>query len=493
MRPLEIQSKNFADLAKFLGSVDLVPQVPISGVTSNSALVQPGDLFLALPGGKVHGAKFIAKAAELGAVAVVTDLEGAGMEFPKLPMMVIADPKRRAGDIASWVNDFPLRSLVSVGITGTNGKTTTSSLLYQLWQLEKREAGFIGTLGVDIGLDHYPTTFTTPEATELQSIMATMAERHVTHLVAEVSSHALEQSRMAGSHFSIAAFTNLTQDHLDFHGTMANYFAAKAKLFTTEYADIGYVNIDDPYGVRLLEISQIPISTVSRSNSKADWYYLSHNEVSGGFEISLRGAGGILIEGFLPLIGDHNLDNAIMAIALAVQSGLDPLSIASNLRHLQGAPGRLESVNLGQPFRALVDFAHSPDAVRRVLTTLKTDSEHRLIAVLGCGGDRDRTKRPLMGRALQELADVAIFTSDNPRSESPAAILDEMVADVVVATPSAIILDRKAAIVYAVASAEAGDTVVILGKGHEQGQEISGIKYPFDDRKELAMAIEASP
>ncbi len=490
MRPLEPQVKTFSALARFLGSQDMIANTPISGVTSNSLEVNPGDLFLALPGSRFHGAEFIDMAYLRGAVAVITDLEGAGINHMLLPTLVIANPRLRAGDISSWVYEFAFKSLFSVGVTGTNGKTTTTSLLNQLWNLEGRTTGLIGTIGIEIAGDHLPTNFTTPEASEVQSTVAAMRERHVSHMAMEVSSHALHQSRISGSHFNISAFTNLTQDHLDYHETMANYFAAKSKLFTNEYSDKGVINIDDPYGLQLVENAEIPMVTTSRSNRSSNWHFIECEPILHGYQIAIRGVGGVLIESRLPLVGDHNLDNALMAIAIAVESGLDPISIQSNLSKLVGVPGRLESVNLGQTFQAIVDFAHTPDAVIRTLNTLKSTTRGRLIAVLGCGGDRDKAKRPIMGQALVELSDVAIFTSDNPRTEVPGEILSQMTQGLNLRPDDIVEEDRRKAISYAISLASADDVVVVLGKGHEQGQEIEGVKYPFDDRKELALAIE---
>lgn len=464
--------------------------VAVTGIASNTKEIEDGDIFLALPGATVHGAAFIEQAILKGAVAVATD--EAGARHPNsLPTLVISNPRQQAGEISAWIYGHPFRRLSAVGITGTNGKTTTSSLLQQLWSLEGRETGFLGTVGISIGRDEFPTRFTTPEATELQGIAAMMVERHIDNFVMEVSSHALAQLRVRGAHYVAAAFTNLTQDHLDFHGTMEEYFLAKAKLFTTEYSDIGFINIDDDFGRRLVAQCEIPWVSLSRNNSKADWFYNEITSVRQGYEVAIRGTGGILIEGYLPLIGDHNLDNALMAMALSVQTGLDPIAISANMRFLQAVPGRLENVSLGQPFTALVDFAHSPDSVRRVLSTLRKGFSGKIIAVLGCGGDRDRLKRPIMGRALVELADCAIFTSDNPRSEDPEFILSEMIGEIALNDDARAIVDRSLAIQAAVDLAVAGDIVIVLGKGHETGQEIKGIKYPFDDRIELARAIEA--
>ena len=310
MRPLEPQVKTFSALARFLGSQDMIANTPISGVTSNSLEVNPGDLFLALPGSRFHGAEFIDMAYLRGAVAVITDLEGAGINHMLLPTLVIANPRLRAGDISSWVYEFAFKSLFSVGVTGTNGKTTTTSLLNQLWNLEGRTTGLIGTIGIEIAGDHLPTNFTTPEASEVQSTVAAMRERHVSHMAMEVSSHALHQSRISGSHFNISAFTNLTQDHLDYHETMANYFAAKSKLFTNEYSDKGVINIDDPYGLQLVENAEIPMVTTSRSNRSSNWHFIECEPILHGYQIAIRGVGGVLIESRLPLVGDHNLDNS---------------------------------------------------------------------------------------------------------------------------------------------------------------------------------------
>jgi UDP-N-acetylmuramoyl-L-alanyl-D-glutamate--2,6-diaminopimelate ligase len=306
----------------------------------------------------------------------------------------------------------------------------------------------------------------------------------------EVSSHAITLERIRGSHFAVVGFTNLSQDHLDFHKNMEEYFAAKAKLFTFEYADLAVINIDDSYGKRLAEITQLPVVTLSRLDTKANWHYSSLTSDYVGASVSVRGTGGILIEGKTQLHGGYNYDNLLMAIAIAVESGIDPIDIAAILPTLTGAVGRLEAVRLGQNFTALVDYAHSPDAVTRVLETAHEITDGKVIAVLGCGGDRDSTKRTLMGQALHNGADIAIFTSDNPRSEKPEAILEQMVLDIDIVPPSAIIVDRAQAIKTAVDLAEPGDVVLVLGKGHEKGQEINGSIQEFDDRVEIAKAIE---
>jgi len=306
----------------------------------------------------------------------------------------------------------------------------------------------------------------------------------------EVSSHAIALDRIRGSHFAVVGFTNLSQDHLDFHKNMENYFAEKAKLFTHEYADLAVINIDNQHGAILAAQTELPTMTLSRLDTKASWHYTKISRDYLGAHIAIRGSGGILIEGKVQLHGGYNYDNLLMAVALAAESGIDPLDISALLPSLSGASGRLESIALGQSFIAMIDYAHSPDAVSRVLETAREITDGRVIAVLGCGGDRDSSKRVLMGKALQEGADVAIFTSDNPRSEKPQEILIQMVLGLEINEPSAVIEDRTQAIKAAVNEAKDGDLVIVLGKGHEKGQEVNGVILPFDDRIELARAIE---
>jgi UDP-N-acetylmuramoyl-L-alanyl-D-glutamate--2,6-diaminopimelate ligase len=308
----------------------------------------------------------------------------------------------------------------------------------------------------------------------------------------EVSSHAVSLNRIGGAHFDIAAFTNLSQDHLDFHGDMDSYFAAKAALFSYKYADCAYINIDSAWSKKLLETQELPVVQISRHVRSADWYFERIETGVRSTAIAIRGTGGILIETTTKLVGDFNLDNLLMAIAISVASGIDPIDIAAITPKLNGAEGRLEKVDLGQSFSALVDYAHSPDSVTRVLAALRESTAGKIIAVLGCGGDRDKSKRPLMGAALIAGSDVAIFTSDNPRSEDPVQIVKEMVSGLTLPSTSSIELDRKQAIDIAVAAAKPGDVVVILGKGHEPGQEVAGVKLNFDDRLVLAAAIEAA-
>ena len=461
----------------------------ITGLTLSSKDVQEGDLFIALPGEKSHGADFVEDAISHGAVAVLTDAVGAA-KVKGVPVIVSSNPRRAAGVISAWFYSEPMRDLYSVGVTGTNGKTTVTTLLHQIMSAAGRESGLIGTVETRIGEEVITSKRTTPESTDLQALSAVMRERHMRNLVMEVSSHAIALERIRGSHFAVVAFTNLSQDHLDFHKTMQAYFETKAKLFSYEFADLAVINIDDSYGIKLAELTELPVMTVSRHNQSATWHYTSISKDYVGAHVAIRGSAGILIEGKVHLHGGYNFDNLLMAVAIATESGIDPIDIAAILPQLTGAVGRLDAVRLGQNFTALVDYAHSPDAVSRVLETAREISDGRVIAVLGCGGDRDTSKRALMGKALQKGSDVAIYTSDNPRSEKADAILVQMTLGLEIHEPSAVIVDRAEAIRAAVNEAQEGDVVLVLGKGHEKGQEINGTVHPFDDRVELARAIE---
>jgi UDP-N-acetylmuramoyl-L-alanyl-D-glutamate--2,6-diaminopimelate ligase len=473
-------STSEGDLAKVL----------VTGITHIDSDVQPGDLFIALPGAKRHGAEFAANAVKQGAVAVVTDVAGAKL-IKGIPVLIVANPRLIAGRVAALFYGEPMRDLSAVAITGTNGKTTVSTLLYQIFEAAHRDCGLIGTVETRIGNEVLVSKRTTPEATDLQALAAVMKERHMRHLVIEASSHAMTLHRLEGAHFAIAAFTNLTQDHLDFHGDMESYFLAKASLFNFSYADMACINIDDAYGARLATSTELPVLSISRSNPKATWHFIEIDSQSKRVQLKIRGAGGILIETSTSLRGGYNFDNLLMAIAIAVELGVDPIDIASIVPNITGAAGRLEEITIGQDFTALVDYAHTPDAVSNVLTSIREFTTGKVIAVLGCGGDRDPMKRPLMGQALSAHSDIAVFTSDNPRTENPDDILQAMTAGIDIAQPSQRIRDRAEAISYAVSLAAAGDTVAVLGKGHELGQEIDGQTLDFDDRVILAKAIEA--
>lgn len=490
LRPYNTFTYTLEDAARLLGAeTKNFKDVTFTGVTHKDSEVLPGDIFLAFPGAKVHGGKFIASAYAAGAVAVLTDSDGAAYSG-ELPTLIVKNVREAGATLASSFYRDPVRDLQSIGITGTNGKTTVTTLLHQIFAAVGRESGLIGTVETRIGAESLKSERTTPEAPELQALAAVMRERHMRHLVMEVSSHSLELKRIVGSHFAIAGFTNLSQDHLDFHGDMESYFKAKRRLFTHEYSELGFINIDGEYGLRLFQDSEIPAISISRFNQSATWHYTECINTVSGAEFTIRGRDGILIESRTTLRGGFNLDNLLLAISISYELGIDPLEIATIAPLLTGAPGRLETVSIGQDFSALVDYAHSPDAVSNVLAAAREFTTGRIIAVLGCGGDRDASKRPLMGSALFNGSDISIFTSDNPRNENPKEILRQMTDGLNIAAPSAIIEDRCEAIQAAVNLAQPGDTVLVLGKGHESGQEISGVVTPFDDRIQLARAIE---
>ncbi|MGP3970568.1 UDP-N-acetylmuramoyl-L-alanyl-D-glutamate--2,6-diaminopimelate ligase [Streptomyces sp. 6N223] len=475
---------------------------PVTGITHDSRAVRPGDLYAALPGARFHGADFAAQAASLGAVAVLTDPAGAERAAATgLPVLSVPDPRRRIGALAAAVYGDPGSELLQIGVTGTSGKTTSAYLIEGGLRAARGEGatGLIGTVETRIGAERVGSERTTPEATELQALFAVMRERGVRAVAMEVSSHALVLGRVDGCVFDVAVFTNLSPEHLDFHPDMDDYYRAKAQLFTPARSRSGVVNLDDEYGRRLAAeaaVAGIPVTTYSaEGHPDADWRADGVEVGPLGSTFTALGPEGLRIPATAPLPGPFNVANALAAIAALAVAGIDPATAARGVAAVPGVPGRLERVDAGQPYLAVVDYAHKPDAVESVLHALRKVTEGRLHAVLGCGGDRDPNKRPAMGAALARLADTAVLTSDNPRSEDPLAILAAMLAGAaeVPAHERGTVLveeDRHAAIAAAVARAEPGDTVLVAGKGHERGQDIAGVIRPFDDREELRAAIE---
>ncbi|MBM3698320.1 MAG: UDP-N-acetylmuramoyl-L-alanyl-D-glutamate--2,6-diaminopimelate ligase [Actinobacteria bacterium] len=460
--------------------------VEITGVSINAQKVIPGDLFIAFAGAKTHGIKYLDQAIKNGAVAVLSDQEVQA----DIPLFTHPEPRVLVGPISAWLYSQPFNSLTALGITGTNGKTTTVNLINQMWQFNSIKSGLIGTLGVEVLDKKISLSRTTPEADELQAIVATMVEEKVTHLVMEVSSHAIDQGRIMGANYQVAGFSNLTQDHLDYHKTMEQYFLAKAKLFTKDYAQVAVINIDDQYGKRLAKQIDLPVMTVSRTKPAATWYLSDAQLTSSGYKIKINSSSGEIIQASFALLGDYNLDNLLMAVAMVSAAGMPADQISTAIEKLHSVPGRLETVDVGQSFRALVDYAHTPDAVERAITTVRKSTTGRLIGILGCGGDRDSSKRSLMGKALLAGSDFAIFTSDNPRSESAGEILQQMTAGLLINERGVIEPDRKLAIDCAVKNAKPEDVILLMGKGHESGQEVNGVITPFDDRSELAESIK---
>ena len=492
-RPSHVELRPAAELAALLGSLVIettVGTTPISGITHDSRAIRPGDLYAALPGAQAHGADFAAAAAGAGAVAMLTDRPG---PHP-LPAIVVEKPRQVLGKVASWVYGDPSRDLDVIGITGTNGKTTTAYLVEAGLRGAGRSTGLIGTVETKIGDESLVSARTTPEAADLQALFAIMRERGVQSVAMEVSSHGLTLGRVDGTAYAAAVFTNLSQDHLDFHADMDDYFRAKAKLFEPARSRLAVINVDDPAGERLLHLTRLPVTTTSaRGRSVADWRAVDIEHAPAGSSFRLLGPSGEDTRVQLQLTGAYNIANALGALAALASIGIDLDAAAAGIAAMPGVPGRLERIDAGQEFAAFVDYAHSPDSVQTVLQTLRSVTPGKLIVVLGCGGDRDRGKRPLMGAAATEFSDIAIITSDNPRSEDPAAIIEAVVAG---AVPGGARIevepDRRAAITRAVALAGPGDTVLVAGKGHEAKQEFADHVVVFDDRVELRLALSES-
>jgi len=468
----------------------------VTGVTLDSRVVAPGDLYVALPGTNVHGAAFSADAVAAGAAAVLTDPDGrARAAATGMPVFVLADPRGKLGEIACWVYGNPSSRLRLIGVTGTSGKTTSTYLLESGLRAAGHQTGLIGGVETRIGTDRLPSSLTTPEAPDLQALFAVMAERGVTAAAMEVSSHSLALGRVAGTSFDVAVFTNLSQDHLDFHADLEDYFRAKASLFMPPVH--GVVNIDDRHGRRLASSALVPITTFSAAGkNEADWRAVDVRSGADGSTFRVIGPGGVEADVSAGLAGVFNVANALGALVALVEAGVRLEDAVAGIAACPGVPGRLERVPAaGLDITAFVDYSHKPGAVEAVLRSLRPVTRGSLVIVLGCGGDRDRAKRPMMGAAAASLADVAILTSDNPRSEDPLAILAAML-DGVLSVPPAIRArvivepDRAAAIAQAVALAAPGDVIVIAGKGHETGQYVAGAVLPFDDRKVTAAALE---
>jgi UDP-N-acetylmuramoyl-L-alanyl-D-glutamate--2,6-diaminopimelate ligase len=470
----------------------LGPGLAVTGITASSSQVRRGDLFAALPGRSAHGAEFAAAAVDGGAVAVLTDPAGRSAVPVGVPVIVVPDVRAVLGEIAAEVYGRPADAMKMLGVTGTSGKTTTTFFLRAGLAATGRVPGLIGTVATMIGSEEIKTGFTTPEAPDVQALLAVMRERGVTDVAMEVSSHALAMRRVDGIRFDVGAFTNLSEDHLDFHADMADYFAAKASLF--DRTDWPIVVVDDIWGARLAHILG-QCTTVSKRANQGTWYASGiQPQPDGRTRFAVRGPDAHLQAG-TAIPGDFNVTNAVLAIAMLAHLEVDP-QVAADAIAKASVPGRMERVDLGQPFLAVVDYAHKPAAVDGALGALRPLTAGRLIIVLGCGGDRDRGKRPHMGEIAARGADLLIVTDDNPRSEEPAAIRRAMLSGALAVPPGARgevveIGDRAEAIAHAVSEANGGDTVLVAGKGHESGQEIAGVVHPFDDRAVLRAAIEA--
>lgn len=484
---------------------------PIRAVSVDSRRVGPGTLFVALPGTRTSGVEFVRDACARGATAVVvpiqTDLARLGIDA-SVPVVRSAAPHRFVALAAHELAGRPSEAMAVVGITGTSGKTTTSYLLESMFRAAGLAPGVVGTIEYRFSGHHEEAPLTTPDAVALQELLARMRGAAVSHVAMEVSSHALAQDRVTGVAFDVGVFTNCSRDHLDYHGDMEDYFAAKARMFRELLPSSGkrssaVLNAEDPRVMALAADLEVPVTTFGRGG---DVRCTELGTDMGGMRGTID-AGGERIAFASRMIGAPHLANILAATAAARALGLTTDAIRAGIESLDGVPGRLEAIDEGQPFAVVVDYAHKPDALERSLTSLRELTAGRLIVVFGCGGDRDKGKRSLMGEIAGRLADVVVITSDNPRTEEPMAILEAIEAGVRDAdrTPVAsqalgqtgqvdgyvVVPERRAAIALAIASARAGDLVLITGKGHEDYQIVGTTKHHLDDREEARTALHA--
>ena len=470
--------------------------VPLSGITADSRAVTPGVVFAAFPGGVRDGREFIPQAIERGAAAVLWDATGFSWNDQwQVPHLPVAGLRDKLGAIASHLYGNPSQQLRVVGVTGTNGKTSCSHWVAQAFALLGHKTALLGTVGNGIYGALAPSTHTTPDAAGLQNMLAGYVSAGVSHVAMEVSSHGLDQGRVYGIQFGVALFTNLSHDHLDYHGDMAAYGAAKAKLFALPGLKSAVVNLDDPFGAELVgKLANAPLELLT--------YGMGHGAVAGrdlrlsetGLELHVDthwGNARLMV----PVLGRFNAHNVLGVLAVLLASGVALDEAVAVLSQLTPVAGRMRQLGGGELPLVVVDYAHTPDALEKVLQTLREMMlpGARLVCVFGCGGDRDRTKRPLMGAIAAKLADVTIVTSDNPRGEPPHRIVNEIVAGMLAAGAAShyeTLVDRAQAIERAVELANPGDVVLVAGKGHETTQETGLIKLPFSDQEQVAAALE---
>jgi UDP-N-acetylmuramoyl-L-alanyl-D-glutamate--2,6-diaminopimelate ligase len=477
------------ELAAVLPGAEILPSargLEVARVTADSRSVRPGDVFVAIRGARFDGLDYASDAIRRGAVAVIAD-RPAPAGTP-VAWIAVADARKALARMAARVNGEPATKLVLAGVTGTNGKTSTTTLLEAILARRYGQAGFLGTIGYRTPRRSLEADRTTPDATVVQELLAEMVADGAKAAALEVSSHALALERVEGCRFDVAVFTNLTRDHLDFHGDMESYYAAKKLLFDLRKPGaFGVINADDPYGRRLLSEIAPPAASYSPSGADADYSAVSAVCDLTGVRFELAHAGGRLPVAS-PLLGRFQLANLTAAASAGLCLGVPGPDVAAAVAHVDNVPGRLERVDVGQPFPILVDYAHTPDALERLLQAVRELTDKKIVLVFGCGGDRDRGKRRPMGEIAGRLSDVAIATSDNPRSEDPEAILREVEAGLAASGAKRFfkIVDRREAIRKAIALADPRTVVVIAGKGHETTQVIGVHEIPFDDRKVAA-------
>jgi UDP-N-acetylmuramoyl-L-alanyl-D-glutamate--2,6-diaminopimelate ligase len=467
-------------LAEAVGAVEVRNAAPasVSDLAYDAGAVGAGSLFVCVPGQRADGHDFAEGAVERGAVALIVERP---LDLP-VPQLVVSDARLAMALAADAFFGRPTRELEVAGVTGTNGKTTTAFVLYAILAAAGRRPGLLGTVEMRVGGERRPVTRTTPEAIDLQRTFRELLDAGDRSCAMEASSHASELKRLVGTRFRALVFTNFSQDHLDFHGTLAAYYDAKRRLFTEADVDgnrpPAAVNVGDAHGRRLaadlrgLGVELVTFGLVDDADIRAEELELTPSSTS------FRAAGLVLRP---RLRGRFNVENVLGAVAAARLLGIEEEDVVKGVEHVAGVPGRFEAVDEGQPFAVVVDYAHTPEALENVLAEARHLATGRLLCVFGCGGDRDRAKRPLMGAVVSRLADAAIVTSDNPRSEDPEAIIAQILAGM--DGREQVEPDRAAAIALAIEAAEEGDVVVIAGKGHEQGQELGDRTIPFDDRE----------
>lgn len=462
--------------------------VEIAGLSYDSRTVERGHLFAGLKGAERDGMDFVKAARRKGAVAVLSDRE----PIPTMPWIEAGNPRAALADLAGAHFGRPADQLTLAGVTGTNGKTTTAFLIEAGLRAAGRSTGLLGTVETRIAGRPKSSALTTPESVDLQRLLREMVDEGLSHAVLEVSSHALVQERVRGLRFRAAVFTNLTRDHLDFHGDFGAYFEAKKRLFTEHLSPEGValVNVDDDHGTILAELLRGPRCHTFGFSKAADYHPEDLDVSLDGVRfrcVTPRGTAAV----HSPLVGHFNVSNLLGAISALVAMGLTPTEAAAGVSTLEGVPGRMERVDMGQNFSVIVDYAHTDDALRNLLDTVRSLDPRRIITVFGCGGDRDRSKRSLMGAVAAQRSDVVIATSDNPRTEPPESILKEVAQGFKDhSTPFHLIEDRREAIDLALRTAQPGDLVVIAGKGHETTQTVRGRKLPFDDRSVAREILE---
>lgn len=491
--------KQLQDIIKTLQTthVEGNTAVKVLDITADSRAVKVGSLFIALDGATVDGHNYVNKAVEAGAVAVLVSkpVEVSG----DVCVITVEDTRKAMMACVPYFFDYPANSMRMIGVTGTNGKTTTTHMIRHILKAQGHKVGVIGTVHIMIGDTTYPIHNTTPDVVDLQHILHQMVEEGVTHCVMEVSSHALALGRVSGVEYDTAVFTNLTQDHLDFHKTFENYLAAKCKLFEqvsapnqTKSGKGAIINIDDEYGHRIIEKTTAPIITYSiDGKGTLNAYDVEMTPKSSRYTVSYDGHDYTVA---MNTTGLFNVYNTLAAIGACLLEGISMEDIDKALKTFSAVPGRFELIEEGQPFAVVVDYAHTPDGLENILQTAKAIQENRIIVVFGCGGDRDATKRPIMGRIAAQYGDVVYVTSDNPRTEDPVQIVKDVEAGVKEGLREGahyeVIVDRREAIQHAIQNAKPGDIVLIAGKGHEDYQILKDKTIHFDDREEARAALK---